>query len=519
MRIGCDQTLSGWLRIHAETRPDAPALIDADGVMTYSQLAAAAGDLSAGFSELGIGKGDVVGAQLPNVRTFAVSLLAAASRGAVFLTLHMPYRKSELSNLLADSKARAVIVPGSGNDGRGTDVMSLRPGLPDLEHVIFAGQAPPGSVSVAELMDGVGRPADGAPVSADDEYLLLYTSGTTAAPKGVPHTYRRFLNNAFVSAREMRIDSASRILSLAPMTHLYGLFTLHMSLAAGAASVLIPTFNPETVLADLQDSRASHIFAAPAHFAPFVAQKALNSRHLAAARILCLSGAAVPRELAGTIDSLMPEGRVVQLWGMSELQAGTFGRPDDPKSKRISTAGAAVPQTELRIVGSDGSVLPAGEEGALQVRGPSVFAGYLRRPEETEAAFDDNGWFRTGDLASIDADGFLKIAGRTKEIINRGGVKYNPAEVEEILLGLPQIQQCAVVPVPDETLGERGCLCAELTPGSALTLEDAAAALDDAGIAKYKWPERLAILDRLPMTPTRKVMRGKLLELIQNQKD
>ncbi|MEP4562016.1 MAG: fatty acid--CoA ligase family protein, partial [Nitratireductor sp.] len=204
----------------------------------------------------------------------------------------------------------------------------------------------------------------------------------------------------------------------------------------------------------------------------------------------------------------------IQLWGMSELQAGTFGRPQDPLETRTGTAGRVSPRTELRIVAETGETAPAGVEGELEVRGPSVFAGYLNNPAETERAFTPDGWFRTGDLARLDQAGYLTLTGRTKELINRGGVKYNPVEVELIAITHPAVLHCAVVAYPDAVLGERACLCVEARPGQAITLDDIRTLLEARGVAKYKWPERLEILPNLPMTPTRKVMRGALAAML-----
>ena len=514
-----NQTLGMWLNAQTMKRPHTSALIDSEGALSYAQLSDEVAALCTGFAGLDIGKGDVVAVQLPNVRSFVIAFLAVTARGGILQTLHMPYRSSELQSLLSDSSAKAVIVTNSKRDSRTHDVLSVQDALPALDHVIVAGDPPEGCIALSDLMATAPVPSDVIDVSTDDEYLLLYTSGTTAAPKGVPHKYRGFLNNALNAAHEMQVGNDSRILSLAPMSHLYGLFTMHLSLASGATMVLLPTMVPQSLPSDIRASKATHVYAAPAHFAPLVAQDALSSDHLSAAKLLCLSGAAVPRALAEAVDYKMKDGAVIQLWGMSELQAGTFGRPDDPPGKRFSTSGTAAPNTEIRVVDDDGVTLGPGQEGALQVRGPSVFAGYLDRPDETARALDGDGWFATGDLATIDADGYMAITGRTKEIINRGGVKFNPVEVEEILVAHPAIQQCAIIPVPDADLGERACLCVQLAPDTDLALDDALAALSAAGMAKYKWPEQLVVLDDLPTTPTRKIMRGKLSEIVENQKD
>ncbi|MEX0284904.1 MAG: class I adenylate-forming enzyme family protein [Paracoccaceae bacterium] len=514
MTANSDQTLSDWLHAQALDNPDAAAIVDGDGTISYGQLSQAVSRLCSGLAGLGIGPGDVVGVQLPNVRSFIIAFLAVTARGGIFQTLHMPYRRAELEGLLEDSSAKAVIVTNTATDSRAQDVLNVRASLPNLAHVIVSGPAIDGCTSLVDLMATSSDPSDQMATTINDTYLLLYTSGTTGKPKGVPHVYRSFLNNALLSSHELQVRAGDRILSLAPMTHLYGLFTLHLALASGATTVLVPAFNPATLFDDLSAAQATHIFAAPAHFAPFVAQDLLHSNHLAATRLLCLSGATVPQSLAKAVDDKMDNGVVIQLWGMSELQAGTFGRPDDPEEKRLTTAGSAVPKTEIRVVADDGRVLDPDQEGALQVRGPSVFGGYLNRRDETERAFAAENWFATGDLAVIDPDGFMSITGRTKEIINRGGVKFNPVEIEEVLSTLPAILQCAIVPIPDPDLGERGCLCVQLAKGAKLTLAEVTEVLNRSGLAKYKWPEHLVIVDDMPVTPTRKIMRGTLVERV-----
>ncbi|MEX0347641.1 MAG: class I adenylate-forming enzyme family protein [Rhizobiaceae bacterium] len=516
MTAPLDSTLSQWLSFHAANRPDAVALVTHDGNVSYAELAADVSRLVSGFAKIGIGRGDAVAAQLPNNREYVVALLAAAGRGAIFQTLHMPYGEHELRYLLRDSDAKAVLSFGAEKSAA---MVSLAGELGNLSTVISVGADCDGAVSYKEVASTGTRSGDSVATAPDDPFLLLYTSGTTAEPKGVPHTYRGFLNNALLSASELNIGENSCVLSLAALTHLYGLFTLQLSLASGGASALLPAFNPQTLFDDLVSLRPDAVFAAPAHFAPFVSAGTLTAEHLAGIRLLCLSGATVPPPLANTLDQMMKNGEVIQLWGMSELQAGAYGRPGEPLEKRITTTGTASPRTQLRVVDGDEQMLGADEEGALEVKGPSVFGGYLNKPNETDAAFTQDGWFRTGDLAKIDADGFVTLTGRSKELINRGGVKYNPVEIEIEVMKLPQVVQCAIVPVVDDVLGERGCLCVQLLPDQKLALETVISALSEAGIAKYKWPERLEILEELPMTPTRKVMRGRLANMIQDGKE
>ena len=518
MESATNSTLWSWLQHHARTTPDAPATISANGTRSYGALAGEVRAAASGLMALGLKKGDVVAVQLPNIEAYVVTFLAVAACGGVVQTLHMPYRQSELRHLLEHSGARFAVGLSAFKDlCPAGEMLDCARELKTLEKVICVGEKIEGVTCLTDVSASgtASGPEECFPhVAPDDPFLLLYTSGTTASPKGVPHNYRGFLGNAYTSAKELGIRPDETLLSVAPYTHLYGLFVMHLCLASGAAQVLLPAFAPDTFLPTLEAMKPSGIFAAPAHFAPYCAAGLIRQEHLGATRFVCLSGSTVPPELAAHVDGLMPDGSVIQLWGMSELQAGAFGRPEDPKEKRLTTAGRASADTFLRAVDAEGQAVDAGEEGELQVKGPSVFGGYLHNPSETEAAFTADGWFRTGDLAVVDAEGFLTLTGRIKEVINRGGVKFNPVDVEAIVSTLAAVEACAIVPYPDAILGEKACLFVQVREGTSLSLDDVTALLLERGIAKYKWPERLELVDAMPLTPTRKIMRGKLKQLI-----
>jgi cyclohexanecarboxylate-CoA ligase/acyl-CoA synthetase len=272
----------------------------------------------------------------------------------------------------------------------------------------------------------------------------------------------------------------------------------------------MPPFTPQALAAALDATRPTALFCAPAHMSACLNEGLLTRARLASLHFLQISGSTCPPALAQAVQDLMPDGKVAQLWGMSELQAGAFTRPEDALHVRTTTIGCASPGTMLRVA-DDTTALPAGQEGELQVRGPSVFAGYLDNAEATAAAFTRDGWFRTGDLARLDADGNLQITGRLKDVINRGGVKFNCADVETIILGHQAVASCAIVPMPDPVLGERACCFAVLRPGATLTLDALRAFLTAREVAKLKWPERLEIIGDMPMTPTRKVKKAELI--------
>jgi cyclohexanecarboxylate-CoA ligase len=508
-----DETLRDWLDHHAAQSPERIALIGPGTSWSYAELHARALNLAAQFRGLGIGRGDTIAIQLPNLPEFVLTYLAAGYAGAVLQTLHMPYRGAEIEFLLQHSGAKAIVCLGQGKDFNPADaVLAMQPRLPALKHVIALGPNPPaGALAFASKPEAATL--DTRPC-ADDDFVLLYTSGTVAAPKGVPTPYKNFLANARLSAPEHGIGPQSILLTAAPLSHLYGLFAVNLTFAAGATMALLPAFSPPSLAEALDAYRPTQLFTAPAHMTACLQAGLLTPERLRSLAFLQISGSACPPELAQRIQEMMPDGKVVQLWGMSELQAGAFSRPSDPLDARMTSAGRASPGTALRIV-LDGAPVAADEEGELQVRGCSVFDGYLGNDDATADAFTADGWFRTGDLARMTADGNIRITGRLKDVINRGGVKFNPADIEALIDRHPSVLQCAIAPLPDPVMGERACCFAVLKPDSALTLDDIRAFLTQHEIAKTKWPERLEIVAEMPLTPTRKIRKAELVRALR----
>jgi len=471
-----DDTLSKWLARHVRERPESRALLYQDQVWTWSGLAGEAARIARGLAGRGVARGDVVAVQLPNSPEFVFSYLAIARLGAVMCPLHMPYRGAEVQSLMRHSGARlAICLPQSKEmfDGRG--------------------------VAFAEIEESQ-PPASHAEPAAADPFLLLYTSGTTAAPKGVLHAYRTMLGNARLGAPEHGLSARSRILCAAPLSHLYGLYSLHCAWALGACTLLLPAFKPDDLGFVVQTNTPTALWTAPAHVAACRAAGVFHKYGWSSLELAIVSGSIAPPELIRFLAEKLPGCAVTQLWGMTELQAGLYTRPGDPLEMSASTAGRPSPGTEVRL----------SEEGELEVRGPSLFSGYLNNPSENATAFTADGWFRSGDLAEARGECFA-ITGRTKDLINRGGVKINPAEVEALLDAHPKILQSALVPMPDPVLGEKACAFVVLkTPGGPLTLKETSAYLLAKNIAKYKLPERLVIVPEMPLTPTRKIIKTRL---------
>ena len=348
------------------------------------------------------------------------------------------------------------------------------------------------------------------PPVGSDPFLLLFTSGTTDRPKAVPLSYQNMLSNARLSAPEHGITARDRILSAAPFGHLYGLYSLHLALAVGATTVLLPVFSPPGLAASVAAHRPSALFAGPPHMQACLASRALTGDAWPSLRLIVLSGSALAPQLAGRLVERLPGACISQLWGMTETQAGLYTRPGDPAEVVAHSAGRPSPGTAVRVVNENGEEAPAGREGELQIRGCLLFPGYLDNEAANRAAFTEDHWFRTGDLAVCASTGNVSITGRIKDVINRGGVKYNPREVEDLIDAHPKIQQCAIVPVADEVLGERACCFAVAAPGDPPELQELVTYLLEQGISKVKLPERLELLDRLPLTPTRKVIKSRL---------
>jgi len=462
-----DDTLAHWLARHAAGRPDAPAVIAAGAVVTWRELESRVLCVAQGLTQKGIGAGDIVAVQLPNTVEFLLVHLAAARIGAVMCTVHMPYRGAEIETILAHSGAK----------------------------LFFTAAYPFG-----ELVAATPLAADHPAPDARDAFLLLYTSGTTASPKAVPHPCRTLLGNSRLGAREHGLTSDSRVLCAAPLSHLYGLYSLHCAWSVGACTILMPAFKPDELAKTVEGDRPTALWTGPAHVAACRNAGLFDSHDWSSLQLAIVSGSMAPPALMHHFQDKVPGCAVTQLWGMTELQAGLYTRPGDGVAVAATTAGRPSPGTQVRI----------GEDGELQVRGPLAFSGYYRNDAATRAAFTDDGWFRTGDLAERRAENYA-ITGRSKDIINRGGVKFNPVDVEALLDAHPKILQSAIVPMPDPVLGEKACAFVTLKPGAAEpSLAELCEYLLAREIAKNKLPERLVVIAEMPLTPTRKIIKGKL---------
>jgi non-ribosomal peptide synthetase component E (peptide arylation enzyme) len=514
-----DEVLGDWLRERAQNNGDDAAIIAGEQAISYATAYRQALRFANALLDAGFRKYDVVAIQLPNIPEFLTVYWGVALMGGVLSMIHMPYRKSEMEPLLRHGAAKAVVCGGAaaGYDAPAT-MLELCETLPELVTVIVAtGEAPVGTLSLESMLRSADAREITDPPRAEDPLALGFTSGTSSAPKAILRDHRSMLanNRAVVPLFDVRPGDA--VLSAPPFSHIFGLLCAGLILRAGAANVLMPSFSPPVFAQLIERNDVGVMFCAPAHIAATLNAGLHETADFSSLRTAYVAGSALSVELARAWESAMPAGKISQMFGMTETIMSMVVPHDDPPETRLHKIGRVIDGIEMRITAEDGSVRPADVEGELEIRGYTVFPGYYGNQAANREAFRDGGWFRTGDLGMLDETGHLVLTGRIKDIINRGAIKINPSEIETLVMGHPAVVDAAIVPVPDDVLGERACLCVTLVPGAALDLDDVISWLAKRGVAKLRWPERLEIMDDMPMTPTRKVIKGALARRIASQ--
>jgi acyl-CoA synthetase (AMP-forming)/AMP-acid ligase II len=517
-----DETFASVLARRVRAAPEREALTDGRRRVSYRELADGIDRMAARLRALGIGAGDVVTIQLPNWIEFAFVFFALERLGAVAVTVSVDFRSRELEYIMrfAGSKMLVCCAQFRGFD-HAAMAAELKPRLPALAAIgIVGGAAPAGMVSLDDVATAAGAPADFAPVAMDADTVMrmAFTSGTTGNPKGVMHSHNTTLAAARILNGDLGLSADDVMMIWLPLGLNWGYLTLVQSVLAGAKAVLLDRFAPAAALDLIARERVTYIPTAPASLTAILGEPDLDRRDLSSLRFVVSGGASAPVEtirawrraaLASESARAAP-GVLLELLGMLETGYQAYTRPTDDPERVAGSVGVPASHMGLRLVDADGCDVPAGEEGEICCDGPSVHLGYHNNPGANAEAFLPDGWFRSGDLGVIDADGRLRIVGRLKEMINRGGKKFFPREIEEILYTHSQVLYAAIVGIPDVRLGERNCLCLVPRPGATPTLEDILAFLGDS-VATYKLPERLELFAQFPFTPTGKIQRHALV--------
>lgn len=479
--------------------------------LSYRELDARVETVARSLAALGVGHGDVVSYQLPNWWEFVALALACTRIGAVSNPLMPIFRQHELKFMLNFGESKVFVVPKQyRNFDYAGMARGMLPDLPLLQHLIVVDDDGPDGFAARLLQSGL-PPARGPALGPDDVMLLMYTSGTTGEPKGVMHTSNTLFSNLYAYSERMELTGAEVILGASPMAHLTGY---------GYLATLPVLLNATTVLQDIWDpKRALEIVCAEqvtfsmssATFVADMCQAVEQGARTAPTftRFNC-AGAPIPPVLIERAEKLLGL-RISSAWGMTENGAVTVTEPARAREKSGCSDGRPLPGMEVKVVGAQGQPLPPGEVGELLVRGASQFAGYLKRPQLNNT--DADGWFDTGDMAFIDAEGYIRISGRSKDVVIRGGENIPVIEIENLLYRHPAIASVAVVGFPDRRYGERVCAFVALKQGCAFTFEDMSAYLCELQVTKQYFPERLEVLEQMPQTPSGKLQKFKLREM------
>ena len=521
-----DRTINDDLDACAAACPDKLALtalqVESGAVQrfTYREMARMADRIAVGLSRLGVGRNDVVACQLPNWWQFTLTYLACSRIGAVINPLMHIFRERELSFMLRHGEAKVLIAPRTF---RGFDfeamAAGLRPALPGLQHVVLVGGE--GANGFEALLSGPDW--ENAPDAReiltrsrpgpDDVTQLIYTSGTTGEPKGVMHSANSVMANIIPYAQRLQLGADDVVLMASPMAHQTGfMYGLMMPIMLGASVVLQDIWEPKQAIALVRQEGATFTMASTPFLTDLARTVAETGKGLPTLRTFLCAGAPIPGPLVEQARAALG-AKVVSAWGMTENGAVTLTRLDDSDERSFNTDGCPLPGVEIKVVDVDGASLPVGEAGRLLLRACSNFGGYLRRPHLNGTDAED--WLDTGDLGYLDAQGYLRITGRSKDVIIRGGENIPVVEIESLLYRHPAIAMAAIVAYPDERLGERACAVVVPKPGQSIDLRAIQDFLKAQKVAIQYIPERLIVRDAIPSTPSGKIQKFKLREMLQ----
>lgn len=506
-------TLPARVAAHASARPDALAVVDADGTYTYATLAGAAASVAAALAARGVAAGDVVSIQLPNRFEGVVAAVAALSLGAVVNPLLPNYRGRELGHVFSTARPAAIFTPG---EYRGTDHRELTASVvhaTGVEPVHVVVGDTPGATGVAfeSLVTGTAgtlAAADGLEVAAAVSEVI-FTSGTEAQPKAIMHTEQTANFSVRVARTDLGVGDDDVVWMPSPIGHSTGFnYGVRFALYHGLPLVLQDRWDGAAAAALIDRYRCSYTLAATTFLQDLIGAATAAGVDLSSLRYFGCGGAPVPPHL---VDSAAEHGvQVLRLYGSTEVLVGTWNRPWSTPAQRRDTDGVAMSHVDLEVRDESGAAVAPGVEGELHTRGPNTCVGFFADPDRTAATFGEDGFVRSGDLVTIDADGYLTVVGRKKEIIIRGGLNIAPREIEEAVIRHPAVADVAVVGVPDRRLGEITCACVVPADGVDLDLESLVEFLRGLGLAAYKLPQRLELLGELPRTSTGKLQKAKI---------
>ena len=506
-----DASLADYWQQTARAMPDKIAVVDNHGASyTYSALDHAASCLANWMLAKGIESGDRIAFQLPGWCEFTVIYLACLKIGAVSVPLLPSWREAELVWVLNKCQAKMFFAPTLFKQTRPVDlILPLQNQLPQLQQIVGVDKLAPAtsSLSLSQIL------ADNTPLTTaitthgDELAAVLFTSGTEGLPKGVMLTHNNILASERAYCARLNLTWQDVFMMPAPLGHATGfLHGVTAPFLIGARSVLLDIFTPDACLALLEQQRCTCMLGATPFVYDLLNLLEKQPADLSALRFFLCGGTTIPKKVARECQQ---RGiKLLSVYGSTESSPHAVVNLDDPLSRFMHTDGYAAAGVEIKVVDDARKTLPPGCEGEEASRGPNVFMGYFDEPELTARALDEEGWYYSGDLCRMDEAGYIKITGRKKDIIVRGGENISSREVEDILLQHPKIHDACVVAMPDERLGERSCAYVVLkAPHHSLSLEEVVAFFSRKRVAKYKYPEHIVVIEKLPRTASGKIQK------------
>ncbi|ELA3900369.1 medium-chain fatty-acid--CoA ligase [Escherichia coli] len=506
-----DASLADYWQQTARAMPDKIAVVDNHGASyTYSALDHAASCLANWMLAKGIESGDRIAFQLPGWCEFTVIYLACLKIGAVSVPLLPSWREAELVWVLNKCQAKMFFAPTLFKQTRPVDlILPLQNQLPQLQQIVGVDKLAPAtsSLSLSQII------ADNTPLTTaitthgDELAAVMFTSGTEGLPKGVMLTHNNILASERAYCARLNLTWQDVFMMPAPLGHATGfLHGVTAPFLIGARSVLLDIFTPDACLALLEQQRCTCMLGATPFVYDLLNVLEKQPADLSALRFFLCGGTTIPKKVARECQQLGI--KLLSVYGSTESSPHAVVNLDDPLSRFMHTDGYAAAGVEIKVVDDARKTLPPGCEGEEASRGPNVFMGYFDEPELTARALDEEGWYYSGDLCRMDEAGYIKITGRKKDIIVRGGENISSREVEDILLQHPKIHDACVVAMPDERLGERSCAYVVLkAPHHSLSLEEVVAFFSRKRVAKYKYPEHIVVIEKLPRTASGKIQK------------
>lgn len=519
------ETFHDLLVRRVEENPDKVFATDGTRSFTFKELFDAGQRLAVGLHRRGLRRGDTAAVQLPNWVEF-IQVLTALSRLGVIMVPIMPiYRREDVSYVLSDARARAVFTPAHFSKFGYLDMyLGLRLEHPELMVAVARPDAPAQDVAdtdanvftlqqlEADTDDDSARAELGAPAGPDDPFIIVYTSGTTSRPKGCVHTFNTYCAGSRALADPFGYTETDVQFGPSPISHTTGLVTsVVLPMLTGAATHVMAQWDPAHAIDEIQRFGCTAAVTAPTFLHTLLTEYDSQHHDLSTLRLWTCAGAPIPAAVIERAAATLPNIKVLSLYGRSENLVTTTCSVADDVSRALTSDGRAVPGSEVKIIGADGNEAPFGVEGDIAYRGPAHMVEYLGNPEETAALFTTDGFSKSGDLGTMTEDGYVRVTGRTKDIVIRGGMNISVREIEEHLAHHPALRAFSVVGMPDERLGERVCCFVVVASGhDAPTVDDIREFLLERGMPIQKTPERAVVVDSLPMTATGKVLKHEL---------